>query len=122
MKKILELEFTLNCSPTILFPRLSSSSGLTGWFADKVSNKGELFTFRWQQFENIARQSDCIENMRVRYHWLDEMGYFDFRIVVNEMTGQTTLFIRENTDEDEIETAMTLWNTQIANLKRLIGC
>ena len=40
-----ELEYTLNCSPKVLFSRLSTPEGLCEWFADDVNVEGDIFTF-----------------------------------------------------------------------------
>jgi hypothetical protein len=122
MKKVLELEYMMHTSSKILFPRLSTSNGMMGWFADKVHQNHNIFTFTWYKISNDARQQDLIENMTVKYQWLDELGYFEFKLSHNDMTGMTTLIVREYTDEDEIETAKNLWNSQIAKLKHMLGC
>ena len=122
MKKVLELEYVFHTSPRILYPRLSTANGLTGWLADKVHQNGPVFTFTWFKISNDAKQSETIENSFVKYNWMDELGYFEFKLNFDEMTGTTDLLIREYTDEDEIETARNLWNSQIAKLKHLIGC
>ena len=122
MKKILELEYMLHTSPKILFPRLSTSNGLMGWFADKVHQNQQVFTFTWNKISIDSRQCDIFENSFVKYQWLDELGYFEFKISQNEMTGLTDLIVREFTDEDEMESAGNLWNSQIAKLKHMLGC
>ena len=44
-KTKLQLEYLINCSPKVLFNRLSTAAGLTEWFADDVRVKGNLFYF-----------------------------------------------------------------------------
>jgi len=122
MKKLVELEYLFHTSPKILFPRLSTSNGLMGWFADKVQQEKDIFVFYWDKISHSARQVQLIENVSVRYVWLDESGYFEFKVSYNEMTGMTTLWVREYTDEDEVETATELWNAQVARLRRMLGC
>jgi len=46
-KTKLQLEYTMNCSPKVLFNRLSTAAGLTEWFANYVKVKGNIFTFIW---------------------------------------------------------------------------
>ncbi len=45
MRMKYDLEYTLNCSPKVLFSRLSTAAGLSEWFADDVTVEGNLFTF-----------------------------------------------------------------------------
>jgi len=122
MKKLLELEYMLHTSPKILFPRLSTSNGMMGWFADKVHQDHNIFSFTWYKITNSARQQDLIENIRVKYQWLDELGYFEFIINYNDMTGMSHLLVKEYADEDEIDTARNLWNSQVSKLKHMLGC
>jgi uncharacterized protein YndB with AHSA1/START domain len=44
----IQLEYIINCSPKVLFNRLSSASGLAEWFAEDVRVKGKRFTFIWE--------------------------------------------------------------------------
>ena len=54
MKKRILLEYTINASPKVLFPRLSTPGGLAEWFADDVNVKGKIFNFIWDGVENLA--------------------------------------------------------------------
>jgi len=94
-KEKLEIEYIINISPSILFNRLSSPSGLSEWFADDVNLNGKVFTFIWNGSEQEAEQVLRKENRMVRYHWLDDDPeiYFEFRINVDELTGDTALVV-----------------------------
>ena len=52
----IQLEYTVNCSPKVLFNRLSTAAGLTEWFADDVRVKGNLFTFIWGDTSQSAEK------------------------------------------------------------------
>ena len=43
-----ELEFVIKSSASFLYKYLASPSGLSGWFADDVNSRGEIFTFIWE--------------------------------------------------------------------------
>ena len=45
MRLKFELEYTLNCSPKVLFSRLSTPEGLGEWFAEQVNVDGDLLHF-----------------------------------------------------------------------------
>ena len=70
MRSKFELEYNLNCSPKVLFSRLSTPEGLGEWFADKVNVDGDLFTFFWNNSESKARLSALKENKMVRFEWI----------------------------------------------------
>ena len=120
-----EVEYTLNCSPKVLFSRLSTPEGLSEWFADDVTVEGDLFTFHWNKTESKARLSAIKENKLVRFEWIDiddeESNFFEFRILVHELTGDTALLITDFAEPDEKEDAIYLWDAQISDLKRLLG-
>jgi uncharacterized protein YndB with AHSA1/START domain len=121
-----ELEYTLNCSPKVLFSRLSTPEGLSEWFADDVTIDGDLFTFRWGKSESKARLSAVKENKLVRFEWDDDSGdkesnFFEFKIIVHDLTGDLALLITDFAEPDEKEDAIYLWDTQINDLKRILG-
>ena len=120
-----ELEYTLNCSPKVLFSRLSTPDGLGEWFADKVDADGDLFTFTWSNSESKARLVAIKENKLVRFEWTDidneESNYFEFQINMDELTSDLALIICDFAEENEKEDAVSLWDSQITDLKRLLG-
>ena len=77
----IQLEYVINCSPKVLFNRLSTASGLAEWFAEDVRVKGKKFTFSWEGSQQIAEMTMKRENRIVRFNWVDdENSYFEFRI------------------------------------------
>lgn len=123
MKKRVVLEYTLNSSPKVLFPRLSTPGGLSEWFADDVNLKGNTYYFIWEGAEQRAEVVQKKENRFIRYKWLDEgeESYFEFRINVDELTGDVALVIVDMVDEGDEEDAIVLWDSQIAELKHVLG-
>ncbi len=123
-KEKFELEYIIKTSPSILYSRLSNPSGLSEWFADDVNLKGKIFTFVWEGTEQQAEQTLKKENKMVRYHWLDdedEKSYFEFRINVDDLTGETALLVIDHAEPDEKEDSIELWNQQIDELKHGLG-
>jgi len=123
-KEKFELEYIIKTSPAILFARLSNPSGLSEWFADDVNLKGKIFTFVWDGAEQQAEQVLRKENKMVRYHWLedeDEKSFFEFRINVDDLTGETAIVVIDFAEPDEKEDAIELWNQQIDELKHGLG-
>jgi len=119
------LEYTLNCSPKVLFSRLSTPEGLGEWFADNVNVDGDIFTFFWNNSESKARLSALKDNKLVRFEWLnlenEEENYFEFLINIDELTGDLALIVSDYAEPDDKEDSMNLWNSQVADLKRLLG-
>jgi uncharacterized protein YndB with AHSA1/START domain len=125
MRVKFELEYTLNCSPKVLFSRLSTPEGLGEWFAEKVNVDGDLFSFFWNNSESKARLSALKDNKLVRFEWIgmenEESNYFEFRIIIQELTGDLALIIYDFSEPDEKEDSISLWDSQIADLKRILG-
>ncbi|MFW6370896.1 MAG: START-like domain-containing protein [Bacteroidota bacterium] len=117
-----QLEYVINCSPRVLYNRLSSASGLAEWFADDVRVRGNQFTFIWEGAEQVAEMSLRKENRLVRFNWLDDEGtYFEFKITQDELTGDVSLIVVDFAEVDEVDETKELWNTQIHDLKRVLG-
>lgn len=110
----------------MIFPRLSTPEGLGEWFADEIITDGNIYTFRWGKTESKALLTSLKENKLVRFEWIDESGdkesnFFEFRIVVHDLTGDLALLITDFAEPDEKEDAIYLWDTQINDLKRNLG-
>jgi uncharacterized protein YndB with AHSA1/START domain len=125
MRSKFELEYNLNCSPKVLFSRLSTPEGLGEWFADQVNVEGDVFKFYWNSSESNARLSALKENKMVRFEWIgmknEESNYFEFRINLEELTNELALIIIDFAEAEEKEDAIYLWDSQINDLKRALG-
>ncbi len=126
MRVRFELEYQVKSSPKVIFPRLSTPEGLQEWFADKVNVDDDLFSFYWQQAESKARLSAIKDLRLVRFEWLDreddeETGYFEFRINTDDLTGDVAIIITDFAEPEEKDDAIYLWDTQITELKRILG-
>jgi uncharacterized protein YndB with AHSA1/START domain len=125
MRSKFELEYNLNCSPKVLFSRLSTPEGLGEWFADQVNVDGDLFIFYWNSSESKARLSALKENKMVRFEWIgmenEESNFFEFRINLEELTNELALIITDFAEAEEKEDSIYLWDSQINDLKRALG-
>lgn len=50
------IEYSLQCSPNILFEFLSTTGGLQEWFADKVLQREKIFSFFW---DDVDHKEEC---------------------------------------------------------------
>lgn len=121
-----EIEFPLRASPKILFPFLSTPSGLSEWFCDDVNSRTEVFAFFWDDSEERATLIKKKQDELVRFRWEadEEEGndaYFEFRIEVDDLTKDTSIIVTDFAEPDEIEEAKQLWDSQIHDLMHIIG-
>lgn len=123
LKTRIQLEYAVNCSPAVLYARLSTPSGLSEWFADDVRVKGKKYTFIWDDSEQEAEMVQNREGKLVRFNWLeDDESYLEFSISKDELTGDVSLVVVDFAEEGEEAEATDLWNSQISDLKRNLGC
>jgi hypothetical protein len=124
-KELYNLEYMINSSPDILFDFISSAAGLEKWFAEKVNVKDNVFTFYWDNDEQKqARLIALKEREFARFHWLDQPDkrYFEFRIQIDDLTGEVALLVSDFADsQTELEDARLLWNAQVHDLLHALG-
>ena len=118
-----ELEFPIQASPNMLYQYISSASNLSEWFADNVNSRGKIFSFFWDGSEEKAELISFKNNKYVRFKWLENEDdyFFEINIVVDELTKDVSLVIYDFADEDEVEEGKMLWESQISDLKQVIG-
>lgn len=117
------LEYTLRCSPSILFQFIATPSGLSEWFAEKVTQKENNFEFDWngsiESATMIAAEVD--EYVVYKWDWMGKDEYFEFRIEKSPVTNETLLTITDFASSKEIADQSRLWDSQIHDLKHRIG-
>ncbi|RAV28596.1 START-like domain-containing protein [Sinomicrobium soli] len=118
-----ELEFQIQSSPQLLYQYISTPSGLSEWFADNVNSRGEMYTFIWDDSEEKAKLVRKKSGESVKFKWVavEDDSFFEFKIVVDEITKDVSLMITDFTEEDELDEARMLWENQIADLKHVLG-
>jgi uncharacterized protein YndB with AHSA1/START domain len=122
-KQKFQIEFEMHCSPRILFNYLSTPSGLSEWFADDVTVKEGVYTFKWTGTESKAKVVHKRDHQMVRFKWLDDPddSYFEFEILTDDLTSDVALMITDFSTPDDKEETERLWETQIHNLRQIIG-
>ena len=123
-KKVLyTLEYPVRCSPGILYDFLRTPAGMQEWFADKVDERDDQFSFSWNGTEEKAELIDSEEDRFVRFRWdyMTKDEYFEWRIDKSEVTNQTILVISDFADKKEIKDQSRLWEYQVKELFHRIG-
>ena len=76
-----KLEFPINSKVNTLYQRISTTSGLTEWFADNVIIKDKIFTFFWDDSKQKVKLLKLKPNQFIRLKWEDnntKKDYFEF--------------------------------------------
>jgi len=122
-----EIEFPLNVSPQLLYQYISTPSGLSEWYADNVNFTNDVFVFVWEDEETQKAKISINKPFeKIRFKWLDQNEeetdfYFEFSIEQDELTKDVSLVITDFAIEDEMEDVKQLWESQVADLKHILG-
>ncbi|TAJ48781.1 MAG: ATPase, partial [Chitinophagaceae bacterium] len=98
--------------------------GLQEWFADKVDEWENVYSFSWSG--GVPDKADVLdkeEDKFIRFHWhhSDKNEYFEFRIEKTEISNQTILVIKDFAEKNEIKDQSQLWGYQIKDLFHRLG-
>ena len=122
-KQLYTLEFPVRCSPVILYDFLASPAGLQEWFADRVDDRDNIFSFTWNGTIEKAEVLEKEQDKFIRFHWLHapKEEYFEFKIEKSEVTNQTILVIKDFAEKKEIKDQSRLWDYQVKELFHRLG-
>ena len=122
-------DFEINASKKMLYPYISTASGLCEWFADDVNinNINKTLIFIVDGEEKIARIDSVKKNRHVKFSFLEDgkvkknHDYLEFRLEINELTQSVFIRIVEYTETDDLEESFQIWNNLLSQLKEIIG-
>jgi hypothetical protein len=122
-KQLFTLEFPVRCSPSILYEFLSTPAGLQEWFADKVDERDNVFSFSWNGTVDKAEVLGSEADKFIKFHWLHAPTeeFFEFSIEKSEVTNQTILVIKDFAEKKEIKDQSQLWDYQVKELFHRLG-
>ena len=122
-------EYPINASRKMLFPYLSTATGLCQWFADDVNinNIDKTMIFIVDGDERIAVIDSIKNNRYVRFRFLKddekpkENDTLEFRLEINELTQEVFVRVEEYTESDDLDESYQIWDNLLAQLKEIIG-
>lgn len=125
-KEQFELEYVLKTSPRVLDKLLSTPDGLSEWFADDVIVKDDMYTFHWDGSEEQARLISKKAGEYIKWQWLndeeDELEtFFEMKYTIDPMTKVVILTVSDFAELTEKDEIVRLWESQISDLRRVIG-
>jgi len=124
-KERIHLEYVFNkASKNALWNYLTTAAGLSGWFADEVTIKDNTYTFVWDKHPVEAELLIHVPLNSIRFRWKEEVNpevYFEFKLHTNELTGDIVLEITDFSENEEKNETISLWDTQIKRLTRMLG-
>ena len=120
------IEFLMgSASQSSLWRMISQIDGLSEWFADEVAmdENESVYTFTWGKSDSQAVVVQSRPQVSVRYRWIDddESVYFEFRLRKLDLSGDMTLEVTDFAEPDDKGDAITLWESQVEEMKRRLG-
>lgn len=122
-------EYQINASRKMLFPYLSTATGLCQWFADDVNinNIDKTLIFLVDGDERIAKIDSIKNNRYVKFRFLNDAekpkdnDTLEFRLEINELTQSVFVRVEEYTETDDLEESYQIWDNLLSQLKEIIG-
>ncbi|MHA6247764.1 START-like domain-containing protein [Pontibacter sp. CAU 1760] len=122
-------EYPINASARLLYPYLSTASGLTQWFCDDVTVDGnKIYNFLWDGRNHFAELTSYRTNRSVRFLFLNEekkhvadSAFIEFSIESSELTQEQFLKVMDYTSEEDIVELEELWDNLMLNLREIVG-
>ncbi len=121
-------EFELRASPKVLFPYLSSASGLQQWFCEKAINiDSHTLNLIWDGENHLAKVVSLRLNKSIKFDFVSsdpenkDHNFLELRLETSELSQSTYIKIidySENHDETELQ---ELWEEFIYKLKVIVG-
>ena len=118
-------EYSINASRKMLFPYISTASGLSQWFADDVNiTEDKVYTMLWDGEVNRARIVSIKVNQHIKFEFEGEddedLNSIEIRLEMNELTQEVYIKITDYSDLDDQEIS-DLWEGLIHDLKEIVG-
>lgn len=128
-KQLFTADYEMHASVKMLFPYISSASGLSEWLAENVTISPEkVFTFHWDNEEHLAKVASIRTNHFTKFEFLPETkedekdpSYFELRLEFDEMTQLTYLKVSDYSDFDDLDELKDLWDGLVIRLKEVVG-
>lgn len=120
-----QLEYDMKSTPVpMLWSYIATANGLKEWFANDAKMIGKEIVLDWNGVEQSVMITGIRTEKYIRMHWKDDDDRcsFELRISTSELTDSTILTVTDYAEPDEIEEGKDLWNYQVENLQRLLGC
>jgi len=128
-KRRFEMEYSINASAKLLFPYLSSASGLSRWFCDDVRlDPDHRLNMVWDKQSHFAEIAVQRAGRSVRYVFLDEQkrpqpdaNFLDFTLESSRITDEVFLRVTDYSDHTDTQEQQELWEGLVSRLREQVG-
>ncbi|MGI4870347.1 MAG: START-like domain-containing protein [Janthinobacterium lividum] len=128
-KQRFEMEYSINASPKLLFPYISSASGLSQWFCEDVRlDPDHRFNMVWDKQNHYAEVSAQRPGRSIRYVFLgeqkqqlDDANFLDFTLDSSRITDEVFLRVTDYSDFADMQEQQELWESLVGRLREQVG-
>ncbi len=126
MKDIFQIEYVLGTiSMSAFWKVISTTEGLSRWFADYVECSDDDYTFHWGDTVGRAKLIGQNNKKSVRFRWEEDEGtnyYFDLQFSISEISQSVVLRITDYSESNEDMMGLTnWWNIKIETMRKSFG-
>lgn len=122
-------DYQINTSKKVIYPYLSTASGLSQWFADDVIiNEDKVYNFIYDGEDHYARPTVMRLNHHVKFEFFDpeleeesDLSFIEFKLEENELTQTFYLRVIDYGDVYDEQEQQAIWEGLITTLKEIIG-
>ena len=124
-------DYQINTSKKVIYPYLSTASGLSQWFADDVTiNEDKIFNFVYDGEDHFAKPTIMRLNHHVKFEFFDpeaiegedqDNAFIEFKLEENELTQTFYLRVIDYGDTYDDQEQQEIWEGLISLLKEIIG-
>lgn len=117
------LEYTMHCSAKFLYKYISTSEGLSEWFADKVSREHNdfHFTFGDTVLNGVLLEDKPFSHVKFKLDDFEEGETLQMKLETDEITDELILIVQDYCDKGDEEEIQMLWEASILKLKSIVG-
>ena len=118
-------EYSINASRKMLFPYISTASGLSQWFADDVNiTEDKVYNMFWDGDVNRSKIVSIKANRYIKFEFEgkddNDLNFIEIRLEMNELTQEVYIKITDYSDIDNQEVSDMLEGV-IHDLKEIVG-
>jgi len=120
-------EFEINASKKMLFPYLSTASGLSQWYAEDVTiDEDKIYHLYWDEADHPAKLVQQRLNEYVKFEFIADpepegTSKVEFHLEENELTQAVFIRIVDYTDDDDDEELRDIWEGLVNTLRETVG-
>ncbi len=120
-------DFEINASKKMLYPYISTASGLSQWFADDVNiNEDKEYNFIYDDEDHPAIMAGHRVNQFVKFEFPeegeeDDPAYIEIHLDENELTQSMYMKVVDYSDFEDDQEQYDVWEGLINNLKEIVG-